>query len=77
MPNPFYTYILNIGFSLVYFYGISTIVGYLMPNPFYTYILNIGFGLVYFYGISTIVGYLMPNPIIYIYIKYRISKHIL
>ena len=22
------------------FYGISTIVGYLMPNPFYTYILN-------------------------------------
>ena len=23
------------------FYGISTIVGYLMPNPFSTYILNI------------------------------------
>ena len=23
---------------LVWFYGISTIVGYLMPNPFYTYI---------------------------------------
>ena len=23
------------------FYGISTIVGYLMPNPLYTYILNI------------------------------------
>ena len=23
------------------FYGISTIVGYLMPNPVYTYILNI------------------------------------
>ena len=23
------------------FYGISTIVGYLMPNPLYTYILDI------------------------------------
>ncbi len=44
--------------SLVWFYGISTIVGYLMPNPFYTYIKYIGFGLVGFYDISTIVGYL-------------------
>ena len=26
--------------SLVWFYGISIIVGYLMPNPLYTYILN-------------------------------------
>ena len=26
---------------MVGFYGISTIVGYLMPNPLYTYILNI------------------------------------
>ena len=26
--------------GLVAFYGISTIVGYLMPNPLYTYILN-------------------------------------
>ena len=24
--------------SLAEFYGISTIVGYLMPNPFYTYV---------------------------------------
>ena len=23
-------------FGLVWFYGISTIIGYLMPNPFYT-----------------------------------------
>ena len=29
------------GFSLVEFYGISTVVGYFMPNPFYTYIKNI------------------------------------
>ena len=34
-------YIKYIRFSLVGFYGISTIVGYLMPNPLYTYILNI------------------------------------
>ena len=27
--------------NLLWFYGISTIVGYLMPNPLYTYILNI------------------------------------
>ena len=26
-----------IWFCLVWFYGISTIVGYLMPNPLYTY----------------------------------------
>ena len=26
---------------MVWFDGISTIVGYLMPNPVYTYILNI------------------------------------
>ena len=28
-------------FGLVWFYGISTFVGYLMPNPLYTYILDI------------------------------------
>ncbi len=27
--------------NLVRFYGISTIVGYLIPNPLYTYISNI------------------------------------
>ena len=36
-----YIYIKYIGFGLVWLYGISTIVGYLMPNPLYTYILNI------------------------------------
>ena len=42
MPNPIYTYILNIyDLVLVGFYSISTIVGYLMLNPIYTYILNI------------------------------------
>ena len=45
MPNSLYTYILNrydlVRFGLVWFYGISTIVGYLMPNPLYTYIFDI------------------------------------
>ena len=34
-------YIRYIWFGLVGFYGISTLVGYLMPNPHNTYILNI------------------------------------
>ena len=51
-------------FGLVGFYGISTIVGYLMPDPLYTYISNIyDLVLVEFYGISTIVVYLIPNPL--------------
>ena len=29
------------GFGLVWFYGMSNIVGYLMPNSLYTYTLNI------------------------------------
>ena len=29
---------LQLGTGLVWFYGISTIVGHLIPNPFYTYI---------------------------------------
>ena len=29
--------------NLVWFYGISTIVAYLMPNPVFTYVLNILF----------------------------------
>ena len=54
-----------IWFGLLWFYGISIIVCYLMPSRLYTYISNIKglvwFGLVGFYGISTIVGYSMPN----------------
>ena len=68
-----YIYIRYIWFGLFGFYGISTIVGYLMSNPLYIYIKYIWFGLFRFYGISTIVGYLMPNPLytyIYIYIRY-------
>ena len=53
----------RIRFGLVWFYDISTSVGYLMTNPRYTYILHIWFGWVWFHGISTIFGYLMPNPL--------------
>ena len=38
---PLYMYIKYIEFGLIEFYGISTIVGYLMPNTLYTYISNI------------------------------------
>ena len=41
VKSTLYIYIEFIGFGLVGFYGISTIVGYLMLNPLYTYILNI------------------------------------
>ena len=47
---------------MIWFYGISTIIGYLMPNPLYTYMSNI-YNLVWFYAISNIVGYLMPYPL--------------
>ena len=56
---------LYVGYDLVGFYGISTIVGYLMLNPLYTDILNIYdlvyFGLLWFNGISTLEGYVMTN----------------
>ena len=59
-----YIYIKYIRFGLVGFYGISTIVSYLIPHPFYTSLLQIyDFVWLCFYGISTIVGYLLPNPL--------------
>ena len=50
------------GFGSVGFYGISTLVGYLMLHSVYTYILDI-YDLIWFYFISNNVGYLMPNPV--------------
>ena len=65
MPNPFYTYILDI-YDLV---GLGWVLWHInhcrLSNAksfLYIYIKYIGFGLVGLYGISTIVGYLMPNP---------------
>ena len=51
---------------MVWFDGISPIVGYLMPNSVYTFVLDI-YGLVWFSGISTIVSYSIPN-LVYTYI---------
>ena len=49
--------------GLVWCYGISTFVDYLMPKFSLTFILNIyDFVWFRFYGIATITGYLMPNP---------------
>ena len=63
-----YIYIKYIWFDLVGFYGISTIVGYLIPNPLYTYISNI-YDLIWldFMSHAPIASYLMPNPL-YTYI---------
>ena len=57
-------------FFLVGFYGISTIVRYLMPNPLYTYILNIHdfFGWVLWY--INHCGLFNAKSSLYIYIKH-------
>ena len=68
-----YIYIKYIWFGLVGFYGVSTIVGYLMPNPLYTYILNI-YDLVWLGFLWHINHCRLFNAksslYIYIYIKY-------
>ena len=65
MPNPLYTYILNI--YMIWFGWVLWHINHCRlfnaKSSLYIYIKYIGFGLVGFYGISTIVGYLMPNPL--------------
>ena len=65
MPNPLYTYILDIhdlvGLAFMAYQPFNA------KSSLYKYIKYIWFGLIGFYGISTIVGYLMPNPL-YTYI---------
>ena len=66
-----YIYIKYVWFGLVGFYGISTIVGYLMPNPLYTYILNIY--MVWFGWVLWHINHCRlfnPKSSLYIYIKY-------
>ena len=68
MPNPLYTYTLDIfdlvglGFMRIKHCGLFN-----AKSSLYVNIKYIEFGLVGFNGISTIVGYLMPNPL-YTYI---------
>ena len=66
------------GITLVRFYGISTIVGYLISNPIYTHTHTYIYIMYKFYGISTIVGYLISKPLyIYIYIYVCILTNLL
>ena len=61
-----------IWFGLVWFYCISTIVGYLMPNPVYIYILNI-YDLVWFGLVLLHINHCRlfnAKSSLYIYIKY-------
>ena len=64
-----YIYIKCIGFGWVGFYGISTIVGYLMPNPLYTYILHI-YDLVWVLWHINHCRLFNAKSSLYIYIKY-------
>ena len=67
-----YIYIKYIWFGLVGFYGISTILGYLMPNPLYTYILDI-YDLVWFGLVLWHINHCRlfnAKSSLYIYIKY-------
>ena len=60
------------GEGLIGFYGISTIVGYLMPNPFYTYTINT-YDLVWFCLILRHInhcGFFISKSSLYKYIKY-------
>ena len=66
MPNPLYTYKLNI-YDLVWLVFMAYCRLFNAKSSLYIYIKYVGFGLVGFYGISTIVGYLMPN-LVYTYI---------
>ena len=45
-------------FGLVGFYGISTIVGYLMPNSLYTHIYEI-----YIIWFGWVLWHIMPQPL--------------
>ena len=59
-------------FGLVRFYGISTLVGYLIPDPLYTYIPNI-YDLVLFCFVLWHInhcGLFNGESYLYIYIKY-------
>ena len=68
----------NYDYSLICFYGTSTIIGYLIPDQFlYMYIKYIWFSLVDFHGLSTIVGYLMPNPFLFYLEQFSLANSFL
>ena len=54
-----------------FFFGISTIEGYLMPNPLYTYILNVY--IIWFGWVLRYINHCRlfdAKSFVYIYIKY-------
>ena len=55
--------------GLVWFWGISTILGFLIPNPF-LFVCLFGF----YGGILIVLGYLMPNPYLFVWVLWHI-KH--
>ena len=63
-------------FSLVCFYGISTIQGYLMPNLFYPYISSIYDFSTHFvdniFPVSELIFYTELNGFTYFYLIWRI-----
>ena len=65
---PLMVFFVSLFIGFVWFYGISTIVSYLMLNLFYTYILDIWFGLVLWH----INHFRLSNAksSLYIYIRY-------
>ena len=73
MPSNTYLYKCRKEIKLVdWFYGISTIVGYLMPNPLYTYIFNI-YDLVWFGLVLWHINHCRlfnAKSSLYIYIEY-------
>ena len=61
-------------FGLIWFYGISTIVGYLMSNPLYTYILST-YDLVWFDFMAYQLLFNAESSS-YVYIKYHLKYHL-
>ena len=73
MPNPLYTYILNIKIYRIWFGWVLWHINHCRlknaKSALYIHIKYIGFGLVGFYSISTGGVYVMPNPLhTYIYV---------
>ena len=64
---------------MIWFYGISTIIGYLMPNPIYIYIYIYIYMIWFGWVLWHINHWRLFNAksSLYIYIRYMICKHIL
>ena len=61
----------SVGIELVGFYGISTVVGYLMPNHVFTYILDISF-------VNTFCRYIQLNDrtVLFLTVQFSVNQQI-